>query len=118
MHIFLKLYGTPACWARTCTHTALSNSLCCDLVVTLSELSNPAAGTPKNSVRRGLMGQREPLAEGAGGWDRAKLPFPEAEEMVGAWLRQMEQAVKWQKEMGRQSRSEGEPWCTAEARSQ
>lgn len=43
------------------------------------------------------------------------MPFLEAEEMVGAWFRQMEQAVKWQKEMKRQNRSEGEPWYKVEA---
>lgn len=42
------------------------------------------------------------------------MPFLGAEEMVGAWFRQREQAVKWQKEMRRQSRSEGEPWYEVE----
>lgn len=40
------------------------------------------------------------------------MPFLGAEEMVGAW--QMEHAVKWQEEMRRQSRSEGEPWDKVE----
>lgn len=46
--------------------------------------------------------------------DRAKMPLLEEEEMVGAWFRQREQTVKWQKEMRRQSRSEGEPWYKVE----
>lgn len=40
----------------------------------------------------------------------AKMLFPEAEEMVAAWSRRLEQVVKWQLEAKRKSRSEEEPW--------
>ena len=41
--------------------------------------------------------------------------FLEAEEMVAAWSRRLEQAAKWQQEVKRQSRSEEEPWYNVEA---
>lgn len=66
--------------------------------------------------RQGALGRGSWLQDICPDW--ANTPFLDAEEMVGAWFRQMKQAVKWQKEMKRQSRSEGEPWYKVEDRSQ